>query len=668
MATPVLLSNGRSGFGPSNVARAPDGRLWVLTPSPAYVDELIPCHSTDDGQSWTACTPWRRDFRDIFSFPIVKLNITPAGELLVTSVWSGGVAGGPSLSIGTPTPTGDVTWQNTVSGWSVRGYGWLPGTTTQILPQANGDVVTLTTSYNTGAVGSPYSGVSVNRVRPDGNATHLAHHGGNFYYEGWLVGRLGPGGQQLDSSNPQAWHVYFDSSSGSLRVRKYSGAGTAGATIQAATGLPTTGFRAVRGAYDHVNGRLVILLQYTNSARVLTVLEGASTAQDLGHTPSGIRQERGSADITVDHRGRIRVVASTGTGLQESVYGGTTWGSWATLHAGAATDQALVWASSFTTLPAYNSPAAWRQGAGSYAVRNLLGSPPNAPSPTSPTDGAVLDRDVAHQFAWLPSDPDPGDTQSKYDLRYRPIGASSWTTLTATTPQPYRNMPGGTFAATGYEWQVRTYDASGAVGPWSSSSFFTAATAPGLPTITSPADGAEIPTGSLTVEWSYPTQQGYQAQLLDETGAVLADTGQVASTTIRSATFNDVPNGSTRRLRVRVSDDGLWSPWAQVTVHVSYTPPPSPSFTIGADEQTGSLLISVTNPAPSGTEPQVAYNRIEVDDADGRGWGTRHGSAMVARNGAWRYWLARSGVDYRERVRVVAVGENGTSSTTTGAS
>ena len=46
---------------------------------------------------------------------------------------------------------------------------------------------------------------------------------------------------------------------------------------------------------------------------------------------------------------------------------------------------------------------------------------PNAPALTSPAAGATLDRNITQRFAWNFNDPDAGDTQSAYEIRYQKI-------------------------------------------------------------------------------------------------------------------------------------------------------------------------------------------------------------------------------------------------------
>ena len=287
-----------------------------------------------------------------------------------------------------------------------------------------------------------------------------------------------------------------------------------------------------------------------------------------------------------------------------------------------------------------------------------LNSPPNAPTLTTPPSGATLDRSVTQRFRWIFNDPDSGDTQSQYDLRHRVVGAPSWTTVMGVTPNTSRDFPAGTFAEDDYEWQVRTYDAQGERGPWSSSEFFTAATPPPGPTITAPTNGATVGLSEVLVEWSYPSQEAYRLQVQDGAGNTLTDTGQVNSTTARSYLVDLPTNNVTRTVRLQVLDGGLWSAWVAVTFEVSYTPPPPPVVSLLPDTDDGALVVTITNPASGTGEPATSYNDVYVDD----GAGEERRAVEVPTNSSWTYWLPVSGRDYAGNIRVVAVGDNGTTS------
>jgi hypothetical protein len=286
---------------------------------------------------------------------------------------------------------------------------------------------------------------------------------------------------------------------------------------------------------------------------------------------------------------------------------------------------------------------------------------PNAPTLTSMASGGVVDRGLTQRASHVFSDPNTGDTQSKFDLRYRLVGDPSWTTITQTTPNQFYDFAPGVLAAGDYERQVRTYDSLGAVGPWSSSGFFTAADSPGGPTITAPTNGSTIDTATETFTWSSPDQDAYQVRKVadgagsPDTGTIYYDTGEVTDTTTRSVLLDFPANGRTEHLQVRVKYLSLWSEWASVVVDVDYTEPPTPTFELSTDVDTGSLLVSVNTPDPAPGDPAAIYADIYVDD----GTGEERRATGVSPNGSWRYWTPISGRDYSTAVRVVTVAASG---------
>lgn len=288
---------------------------------------------------------------------------------------------------------------------------------------------------------------------------------------------------------------------------------------------------------------------------------------------------------------------------------------------------------------------------------------PNAPTGLTPASGSTLRRTTTNQLGWTFSDPDTGDSQSKYRLRYRLTGATTWTTVTKSTPATHWTAPATALPAGTVEWQVRTYDALGAVSSWSSSSFLSVATEPTLPTITAPTNGSTV-VQSVTCTWSYPTQEAYEVRrVADATGTadpttVYSDTGTVTTAAARSVALTFAVNGRSEHVQLRVKATGLWTGWADVLVHVSYTGPPTPTVTLSTNDATGSITVSVSIPTPATGEPTVAHldiYRSSATEAEIRVAATRAPAT------SWTDYLPASGVSYT--YRVVAVATNGTTST-----
>ena len=260
---------------------------------------------------------------------------------------------------------------------------------------------------------------------------------------------------------------------------------------------------------------------------------------------------------------------------------------------------------------------------------------PNAPTPTYPVSNVSLDRNVTQRFSWTFSDPDAGDTQSKYDIRYRPVGVTTWTgPFTGTTAFAFHDSGAGTFTDGQWEWQVRTYDSVGSPSPFSASGFFTAATVPAGPTITAPTNGSTLSSAAATLVWSSPTQDAYQVRKVADnagvadTATTYFDTGTVESSIVRSHALTFPANTRYEHLQVRVRTTGLWSAWASTRVLVSYTPPTTPSLTVIPVAATGSIDVTLAS----------SVNRVNAESSSfeggtNGGWSNATNSAVRAFSG-----------------------------------
>lgn len=277
------------------------------------------------------------------------------------------------------------------------------------------------------------------------------------------------------------------------------------------------------------------------------------------------------------------------------------------------------------------------------------------------SDG-MLDRTTTQRFTWTFTDPDPKDRQSKFDLRYKLVSATSWTTVTRQVPYSYHDFAANTFSAGDYEWQVRCYDQGGAVGPYSDSSYFSVADPPTAPTIDSPTDGGTV-THTHEVTWTVDQQTSYQVRTVaddagsPDTSIVYQDTDEVVNSSQRAQVIGFEENNRYEHVQVRIRYNGIWSSWHSHRVQVSYTPPPVPTFTLTAVDASGALDIAITNPAPGGGEPAVVGNEIWVDE----GVGMELRKTGQPPSTTFRYYTAVSGFDYSPvTVAVRALGSDGT--------
>jgi hypothetical protein len=317
--------------------------------------------------------------------------------------------------------------------------------------------------------------------------------------------------------------------------------------------------------------------------------------------------------------------------------------------------------------PSYSGQKFWSPSGGNgVAIWTLLlasNAPPNASTNLSPTGNATIDRTAIQRFSWTFNDPNPGDTQSKFDIQYRLVGAGTWTQiLNQVSVNSYYDFAANFFAAGNYEWQVRTYDSQGAQGAWSASSFFTAATPPSQPTLTAPANNAIISSTPAAVTWSVPQQDGYQIRRVrdnagvPDTTTVYYDTGDTPSTSLRATTIPFETNGRYEHVQLRIRVGTLWSAWASNRVQVSYNPPPAPTgFTVTPNSAGGYTDLAWTNPAAGGGQVAISYvdvYRLNTVTGVEKRIATQQATTF-------RDWTAASGVLYQ--YRVVAFGANGVS-------
>lgn len=299
---------------------------------------------------------------------------------------------------------------------------------------------------------------------------------------------------------------------------------------------------------------------------------------------------------------------------------------------------------------------------------------PNAPSLLRPIDSQTIDLTQQQVFDWDFNDPDTGDTQSKYQRRYRAAGTTTWTEETAVSSSTTQLTDAANFWSAGdWEWQLRTADAAGVWGPYSASEFFTAATPPAAPTITDPADGGTISSESEVMHWTADEQESYQVRKVADDGAgnpdtsqVYYDSGEIQSTTARQRSIDYPVNNRDEHLQLRVKDaDGLWSTWSSVMVSVAYEPPATPEITVTAVPEDGLISIDITNPTPVSPQPSVDDNDVFRRQAGQNDTQWKHIATKVAVNGTFNDKTAAAGITYEYYVR--ANGDNNVSSDSLGA-
>ena len=341
--------------------------------------------------------------------------------------------------------------------------------------------------------------------------------------------------------------------------------------------------------------------------------------------------------------------AATAAVVRTSTLGATSSTNTALRIAEGFLDERRVLIESANLLAGAKSTAAYSDTSGNVA--------PDAPALV---DVVGFEAAQSVTFQWSYSDPNPLDTQSSRAISVERASDSvvvySDTTATATLSQ---TVAGGTFAnGIDYRWRVQTSDALGATSPWSAYDTFTVS-ALGTLTITDPAadDPAGLDVSSVPITWTYTQPNGYvqtqrRVRLLETaTGNVVSDTGMQASTAT-TYVVTDIPTDVQVTIELSIVTNAPGTPTVTTTrrLTTSYGSPMTPTIEVSVGESF--VNITVTNPPPEGSRPEVVHNLIER-----RAAGTDDdflAIAVVAPNGVYSDHAVRSATSYDYRARGVS--------------
>ncbi|QPA31630.1 DNRLRE domain-containing protein [Thermaerobacillus caldiproteolyticus] len=298
------------------------------------------------------------------------------------------------------------------------------------------------------------------------------------------------------------------------------------------------------------------------------------------------------------------------------------------------------------------SYGSWDESDGVFTIQH--NQAPTVPTNLSPSGGASVDRASVVRLSWQHNDPNSNDPQSQFDLQWRKQGDATWNDVSQVTTNQYWDAPEGTFPKGTIEWRVRTYDQAGLSSPYSDIQTFFAGDKPANPTITNITDGSIVPVANPVIQWSSVGQTGYHVKLLDSNDDLLWEI-QANSANKAQTILYGLQNNTDYKIQLAIKNaDNLWSDFVTVNIHVSYTPPAVPIVTTTKGE--GIITISIDNPIPSGTQPNVSYNDLYRRKQGESTW-TRIAKNIPA-DASFVDYTPASGQVYQYLVR--AWGDNGT--------
>lgn len=212
--------------------------------------------------------------------------------------------------------------------------------------------------------------------------------------------------------------------------------------------------------------------------------------------------------------------------------------------------------------------------------------------------------------------PEDGTAQTAYQIRYRLRGAAEWTTLAKTTSSTSSHTLNAFTNANDYEWQVMTWGAYANGSNWSATAVFDTSARP-TATITNPAVGAVIPSSLFTLTTTYTQgtggypKAGHRITINDLT------TGEerVFEENTSALTWVSPPyllDGHSYRVTLETRNlKGIWSAPVSRDYTVTYTTPPQTVVEGYWQPDSGSILLDLYTPDPTGTQPDVTGVRVD---------------------------------------------------------
>jgi len=303
---------------------------------------------------------------------------------------------------------------------------------------------------------------------------------------------------------------------------------------------------------------------------------------------------------------------------------------------------------------------------------------PNTPTWDSPVNGDAQSTAATLLLDWTFSDPDPGDTQSKFALS-RQVGAlaieyfrtsdgtwqtteqqntSSTTSLTLTALQAWSDGLATNASDPNHVYKVKVWDVANNPSAYSAALSIVPSTIVN-PAIVTPTAAQVLATDHVTMTWTATEQSQFRVQLNVNAGAQVYDSGWVGDSVSRTFLVPYVLLNSTSwTLTLTTKNiEGLASVAQTRNFTVTYVTPATPTLVATAIPASGIIRVVITNPTPSGGQPVVAsqelWRRIT-------GTTTNVRIAYALASGATvDDFKAVSGVAYE--YQVVTTGVNGTS-------
>lgn len=281
--------------------------------------------------------------------------------------------------------------------------------------------------------------------------------------------------------------------------------------------------------------------------------------------------------------------------------------SWTTVNADGANGNSfsLKPGSRHTRVEMLYSIVSGADRAARYELVDTTNTLPSMPTWVTPT--GAKNRSASLDLEWAHQDVD-GDAQSAYTLerRLNAGAAEYWNGATwqsvlvniTSATQSVTLSSGWAAAGDSLEFRVRTADAVD-FGPFSAVLPILATTIVN-PSITSPANGANLNSTPVTLTWTADEQSAFRVRLL-ESSLEVYDSDWVGEPETRAFEIPYVlEDGASYTIELTTQNlVGFESAAQSVTVTVSLAPPPTPIVTLTAIPADGAIDVAIDNEAPT---------------------------------------------------------------------
>jgi len=376
----------------------------------------------------------------------------------------------------------------------------------------------------------------------------------------------------------------------------------------------------------------------------------------------------------------IRASGTWGTWTQAEGATSITTSEWSVRRSTYGTNQYDVYRTTGTASP-------WTMGTYALAVNFAPTAPTwvTGTAGTPPTNGAAFDVSASLTLDWVHNDPNLTDAQTQYALQ-RQIGAgtvqwwrtsdSTWQTVetfntsatSAVTLSAAQWVGAGGAGDPAHVYKVATKDTGGLTSPYSSGLGVVPSTRTD-PTLTAPTGGAILNTGLVVANWTCADQSAYRVTVTNTaTGVVVHDSGWQADPAGQTSGYV-VPvllaDGFTGSLTLQTKNgEGLSSVVRTAAFTIDFVEPVAPLVTgLVPAPNSGGINVTVTQPAPTGTQPATVrmdlyrrkatgvlptnsnpYFETNLNDWGQTGYSVTARSSTFAHTGTWSLLLTPNGV------------------------